>query len=46
MDKEINIIKELKDRILAIETRQEKLNKRCQELFPILEKYKDVDENE
>ncbi len=35
------IKRELEERIMAIETRQEKLDKRYEELKPILDKYKD-----
>ena len=41
MKKFDGIKKELDDMILAIETRQEKLLKRYEELRPILDKYSD-----
>ena len=46
MTKFDKIRKELQDRILAIETRQEKLGVRYEELKPILEKYKGEDFDE
>jgi len=44
MTKTEKIVKELKDRILAIETRQQKLKDRCDELSDILNKYDEIDE--